>query len=47
MFLILKALNEWCHVIFVPFNRPQSIEYERALWQAGIETADATDYRSL
>jgi glycosyltransferase involved in cell wall biosynthesis len=47
MFLILKALNEWCHVIFVPFNRPQSIEYERALWQAGIQTADATDYRRL
>jgi len=47
MLLILKALAEWCHVTFVPFNRPQSIDYERALWQAGIETADATDYRSL
>ena len=47
MLLIVKALAEWCHVTFVPFNRPQSIDYERALWQAGIETADATDYRSL
>jgi glycosyltransferase involved in cell wall biosynthesis len=47
MLLILKVLTEWCHVIFVPFNRPQSIEYERALWQAGIETADPTDYRRL
>jgi GT2 family glycosyltransferase len=47
MLLILKALAEWCHVTFVPFNRPQSVDYERALWQAGIETADATDYRSL
>jgi GT2 family glycosyltransferase len=47
MLLILKALAEWVHVTFVPFNRPQSIDYERALWQAGIETADATDYRSL
>jgi GT2 family glycosyltransferase len=47
MFLILKTLTEWCHVIFVPFNRPQSIEYERALWKEGIETADAVDYPHL
>ena len=47
MLLILKSLANWCHVIFVPFNRPQSVDYERALWQAGIETAEATDYRSL
>jgi GT2 family glycosyltransferase len=47
MFLILKTLAKWCHVIFVPFNRPQSIDYERALWKAGIETADAVDYRRL
>jgi glycosyltransferase involved in cell wall biosynthesis len=47
MLLILKSLAKWCHVTFVPFNRPQGIDYERALWQAGIETADATDYRSL
>ena len=47
MLLILKSLAKWYHVTFVPFNRPQGIDYERALWQAGIETADATDYRSL
>jgi GT2 family glycosyltransferase len=47
MFLILKALVKWSHVIFVPFNRPQSIDYERALWKTGIETADAVDYRRL
>ena len=47
MFLILKALAAWCHVTFVPFNRPQSLDYERALWQEGIETADAVDYRRL
>ena len=47
MLLILKALAERCHVTFVPFNRPQGMDYERALWQAGIETADATDYRRL
>jgi glycosyltransferase involved in cell wall biosynthesis len=47
MFLILKALATWSKVIFVPFNRPQSVDYERALWQEGIETADSVDYRRL
>jgi glycosyltransferase involved in cell wall biosynthesis len=47
MFLILKTLAEWCQVVFVPFNRPQSVEYESALWKEGIETADAVDYRRL
>lgn len=47
MFLILKTLTKWCQVIFVPFNRPQSADYETALWKEGIETADAVDYRSL
>jgi GT2 family glycosyltransferase len=47
MFLILKTLTMSYHVIFVPFNRPQSIDYERALWKFGIETADAVDYRRL
>jgi glycosyltransferase involved in cell wall biosynthesis len=47
MFLIVKTLAKWSHVIFVPFNRPQSIDYERALWKEGIETADAVDYRCL
>ena len=47
MFQILKTLTEWSHVIFVPFNRPQSIDYERSLWKEGIETADAVDYRRL
>src|SRR6185295_2271375 len=47
MFLILKTLAAWCHVTFVPFNRPQSLDYERALWHEGIETAGAVDYRRL
>ena len=47
MFMILKALSKWSHVVFIPFNRPQGIEYERALWREGIETADAEDYRRL
>jgi glycosyltransferase involved in cell wall biosynthesis len=47
MFLILKTLTKWAHVIFLPFNRPQSLDYERALWNEGIETASAVDYRRL
>lgn len=47
MAMILKALARWSHVVFIPFNRPQGIEYEQALWKGGIETADAVDYRRL
>jgi GT2 family glycosyltransferase len=47
MFSILKALSDWGHVIFVPFNRPQSLDYERSLWQEGIETGNAVDYARL
>lgn len=47
MFMILKTLARWSHVVFVPFNRPQGIEYEQALWKEGIETANAVDYRRL
>jgi GT2 family glycosyltransferase len=47
MFLILKTLAKWSHVIFVPLNRPKDDHYERALWKEGIETADAVDYRRL
>jgi glycosyltransferase involved in cell wall biosynthesis len=47
MFMILKALAQWSHIVFIPFNRPQGVEYEEALWKEGIETADTTDYRRL
>lgn len=47
MFIILKTLAQNRHVVFVPFSRPQSIDYERALWKEGIETADAVDYHRL
>ena len=47
LLMILKTLAAWSHVIFVPFNRPKSDDYEQALWQQGIETADAVDYRKL
>ena len=47
MAMILKALLEWSHVVFVPFNRAEAVDYEAALWKIGIETADAADYRRL
>ena len=47
MLMILTALVKEYHVVFLPLNRPQGIEYERALWDMGIETADAVDYRRL
>ncbi len=47
MFIILKTLARWCHVIFVPFNSKPNSDYERALWKEGIETADAVDYRRI
>ena len=47
MFLILKTLAKWCQVVFVPFNRPHSADYETALWKEGIETTDAVEYRRL
>jgi glycosyltransferase involved in cell wall biosynthesis len=47
MFIILKTLAAWCQVIFIPYTRSQSSDYERALWREGIETVDVTDYRRL
>lgn len=47
MFMILNSLTQENKVVFLPFNRPQGIEYERALWDIGLETAEAIDYRRL
>jgi len=47
MFMILNSLVQENNVVFLPFNRPQGVEYERALWDLGIETADVIDYRRL
>jgi glycosyltransferase involved in cell wall biosynthesis len=47
MFLILKALAKSNRVVFLAFNRPHGIEYEQALWDIGLETGDAVDYRRL
>jgi O-antigen biosynthesis protein len=47
MYMILKTLTQWSHVVFLPFNRPQGIEYEQALWNIGVETGDIVEYRRL
>ena len=47
MYMILKTLAQWTHVVFLPFNRPQGIEYEHALWNIGVETGDIVEYRRL
>lgn len=47
MFFILKTLAKSHRVVFLPFNRPQRLEYEHALWKLGIETGDVADYRQL
>jgi GT2 family glycosyltransferase len=47
MLFILRTLNAWARVVFVPMNRPEWPEYERRLWREGIETARVADYRRL
>jgi len=47
MFLILETLAKSNRIVFLPFNRPQGIEYEQALWRIGIETGEVVDYRRL
>jgi glycosyltransferase involved in cell wall biosynthesis len=47
MYMILKTVAQWSHVVFLPFNRPQGIEYEQALWNLGVETGEIIDYRLL
>jgi O-antigen biosynthesis protein len=47
MLFILRTLNAWARVVFVPMNRPEWPEYERRLWREGIETARVADYPRL
>jgi O-antigen biosynthesis protein len=47
MFMILNTLAQENHVVFLPFNRPQADQYEKALWDIGIETGDVVDYKRL
>ena len=47
MLFILRTLAREHRVVFVPMNRPEWPEYERRLWQAGIETASVVEYPRL
>ncbi len=47
MFIILNSLAQDSNVVFLPFNRPQAIDYEKALWEIGIQTGEVTSYRQL
>ncbi len=47
MLFILRTLARDSRVVFVPMNRPEWPEYERRLWQEGIETARVAGYPQL
>ena len=47
MSFILKALARWSRPVFVSTSKQEWPEYERALWQAGVETASAAELRRL
>lgn len=47
MVFILKALASWSRPVFISLGKGHPPDYERALWQAGIEIADAVDYVRL
>ena len=47
MLFILRTLARNYRTVFVPMNRPEWPEYERRLWQEGIETASVADYSRL
>ncbi|HEX7312851.1 MAG TPA: glycosyltransferase [Pyrinomonadaceae bacterium] len=44
---ILRALNEWCHPVFITTSKQVWPEYEKMLWREGVETASALDLRRL
>lgn len=47
MLNILRALNEWCHPVFVTTSKQVWPDYEKLLWREGVETASALDLRRL
>ncbi|MFN2413797.1 MAG: glycosyltransferase family 2 protein, partial [Pyrinomonadaceae bacterium] len=44
---VLRALSEWCHPILITTSKQVRSEYERRLWEEGVETAPALDFRRL
>ncbi|HEX8189430.1 MAG TPA: glycosyltransferase family 2 protein, partial [Pyrinomonadaceae bacterium] len=47
MLHILRALSGWCHPVFITTSKQVWPEYERRLWEEGVETASALDFRRL
>jgi GT2 family glycosyltransferase/glycosyltransferase involved in cell wall biosynthesis len=47
MLHILRALSEWCHPVLLTTSKRVWPEYERRLWEEGVETASALDLRRL
>jgi GT2 family glycosyltransferase/glycosyltransferase involved in cell wall biosynthesis len=47
MLYILRALSEWCHPVFITTSKQVWPEYERRLWEEGVETASALDLQRL
>ena len=47
MLNILRALSEWCHPVFITTSKQAWPEYERRLWQEGVETASALNFQRL
>jgi glycosyltransferase involved in cell wall biosynthesis len=47
MLFILRALSEWCHPVLVTTAKRLWPEYEKLLWDEGVETASALELRRL
>ena len=47
MMFILRALAEWSHPVFIPLAKRLLPEYEKQLWNCGIETASILNYKHL
>src|SRR5688572_4968950 len=47
MAFILRALSEWSRPVFVYLSKNEWPEYEKPLWQAGVETERAVHLRRL
>jgi GT2 family glycosyltransferase len=47
MLFILRALSEWCHPVLVTTAKRVWPEYEKLLWDEGVETASALELRRL
>lgn len=47
MLFILKSIARWSRPVFVSMSKQEWPEYEKPLWQAGVETASAVELHRL